>query len=343
LQTGRLHLATRFGSLWKTLESSEHLATLVAGVGDPTVRAAFWHAYSGGLRVAGSYPEALEATEQALVEVNTFQLEFARTHIHLAQAGIYLGTKRYDESFRLLDEIEAIGKSRSDIYLQLNECTLRCRALLLVGDIEGAVRVTEREWPHIPSTGQHGEFLACSALARHSAGDDATDVLAQLDTAEQSTRENEASHLCRWVRALIFCKVDPDRTNETLYAPLNQAWEAGVLDPFVFVYRLEPRLFEEVLRKAELSGSLRRFLERLDTLGPSPADEDTSLGVLTPREREVLELVAASKSNREIADELYLSEATVKVHVRHILRKMGVRTRTEAAVRRVTMRWLEES
>jgi Bacterial regulatory proteins, luxR family len=38
-----------------------------------------------------------------------------------------------------------------------------------------------------------------------------------------------------------------------------------------------------------------------------------------------------------------VSEATAKVHVRHILRKLGVRTRTEAAVQTVKMRWLEES
>jgi two-component system nitrate/nitrite response regulator NarL len=73
-----------------------------------------------------------------------------------------------------------------------------------------------------------------------------------------------------------------------------------------------------------------------DSEGRFPAD-------LTPREREVLTLLAHSKSNREIAAKLYLSEATVKVHVRHILKKLGVRTRTEAAVRAVTKRWLEES
>ena len=51
---------------------------------------------------------------------------------------------------------------------------------------------------------------------------------------------------------------------------------------------------------------------------------------LTPRELEVLQLVAAGSSNREIGEELMLSEATVKSHLVHIYDKMGVRSRTSA-------------
>jgi two-component system, NarL family, response regulator DesR len=54
---------------------------------------------------------------------------------------------------------------------------------------------------------------------------------------------------------------------------------------------------------------------------------------LTAREREVLDLLVEGLTNREIASRLFLAEVTVKVHVRHILRKLGVRSRTEAAVR----------
>ena len=48
---------------------------------------------------------------------------------------------------------------------------------------------------------------------------------------------------------------------------------------------------------------------------------------------EVYELLAQGLSNKEIAGSLFISEATVKVHVSRILEKLGVRTRTEAAVR----------
>jgi two-component system NarL family response regulator len=47
---------------------------------------------------------------------------------------------------------------------------------------------------------------------------------------------------------------------------------------------------------------------------------------------EVLDLIAQGKTNREIANTLYITEVTAKVHVRHILEKLDVRSRTEAAI-----------
>ncbi len=59
---------------------------------------------------------------------------------------------------------------------------------------------------------------------------------------------------------------------------------------------------------------------------------------LSPREVEVLQLLAQGQTNREIGRELYLSPATVKVHVGHILAKLGVTDRTHAAARAVALR-----
>lgn len=68
------------------------------------------------------------------------------------------------------------------------------------------------------------------------------------------------------------------------------------------------------------------------TASSAVAPANQQLATLTPREREVLELVAAGNSNAEIADALVLSLPTVKTHVRNILFKLGVRDRLQAAL-----------
>ncbi len=86
---------------------------------------------------------------------------------------------------------------------------------------------------------------------------------------------------------------------------------------------------------AELLAAVRSAAEGDSALSPIVADRlmtrvRTPRTSLTPRELEVLQLVAAGSSNREIGHELMLSEATVKSHLVHIYDKLGVRSRTSA-------------
>lgn len=74
----------------------------------------------------------------------------------------------------------------------------------------------------------------------------------------------------------------------------------------------------------------RRLIER--ALAASTAQEPAYPDGLTPREAEVLREIAAGLSNREIAERLVISEATVKTHVNNIFAKANLRDRAQAVV-----------
>jgi DNA-binding NarL/FixJ family response regulator len=97
------------------------------------------------------------------------------------------------------------------------------------------------------------------------------------------------------------------------------------------------RLFEAVRVVAAGQALLaptvtRRLIGEFARLRPRPAGSPVSLTALTPRETEVLRLVAEGLSNPEIAARLVVSEETVKTHVSRMLSKLGLRDRTQAVV-----------
>jgi DNA-binding NarL/FixJ family response regulator len=75
----------------------------------------------------------------------------------------------------------------------------------------------------------------------------------------------------------------------------------------------------------------RRVVDRMATQ-PVAGLSGARLEALTPREREVLELVGRGLSNREIAEAFVIEESTVKTHVKRILMKLGLRDRVQAVI-----------
>ncbi len=98
---------------------------------------------------------------------------------------------------------------------------------------------------------------------------------------------------------------------------------------------MEPEDILASLRRATLgrlviSERLTELLAHALREGPRPQSPDQA--GLTPREDEILGLIAKGYSNKLIARELDLTVGTVKVHVKHLLKKLGLKTRVEAAV-----------
>lgn len=79
-------------------------------------------------------------------------------------------------------------------------------------------------------------------------------------------------------------------------------------------------------------GLVQKVMAKAPVAAPVPVPMLSGWAELTHREREVLRLIAAGASNREIAQALYISEGTVKNHVTSILSRLQLRDRTQAAI-----------
>jgi LuxR family maltose regulon positive regulatory protein len=94
------------------------------------------------------------------------------------------------------------------------------------------------------------------------------------------------------------------------------------------------RLLQEARARGVMPATIDRLLAAYGDLPSALAGTPAALPEpLTPREKEVLELLAAGLSNREIGEQLVISPQTVKKHTGNIYGKLGVSSRTEAAAR----------
>ena len=104
------------------------------------------------------------------------------------------------------------------------------------------------------------------------------------------------------------------------------------IEPEELVPALEAALCGNNVVARELVGTLARLVGRHTDPEPAARPLAAPFADLTPRELEILECIADGSSNKMIARELDISDGTVKLHVKAILRKLGMRSRVEAVV-----------
>ena len=107
----------------------------------------------------------------------------------------------------------------------------------------------------------------------------------------------------------------------------------ALLDAGIDGYLLKDSEPEQLLKQIiNVAEGGQAFSDSMQRWRDNHARQETPFTTLTIREREVLKEVACGLSNREVAENLTITEQTVKVHLRSILRKLNVRSRVAAAV-----------
>jgi ATP/maltotriose-dependent transcriptional regulator MalT len=300
---------------------------------DPRARSAATYICSYALSSEAKYADASEWIDLCVADIREFDLQFAYPFAEWVRARIALGQRRFADAERALAELEDWSVGMNDRRHFLNARALRARLLLQTGDPEGAFRSVSgtADFPLSPSW--RAEYLATRALALAVLGR-ATKADETALEACQATTCSEAHLLAEMARAIAY----PTEVQHRRRA-IHQAQALSVWDPIVCGVRSSPLLADLLAEDDETRASVEALYAKTSDLalarraGFRTRTSKSAHEVLTPREFEVLSLIARGYTNREISRALYIADSTTKVHVRHILEKLGVRTRAEAVGR----------
>jgi ATP/maltotriose-dependent transcriptional regulator MalT len=307
----------------------------------PQIRASLLYAHCDHLANLASFSEA----ENGLIEtrdlLEKYNLLLALAPVYCVCAISAIGLRRYRHADLLLDAAsQATGSAHGSISTQIR--IIREVASLLRGDRSVdlvATRIDENV-----SRCLRGLGYAVDALKWACRGDVDT-ALAYAACANKSTEFTDTIALTGFVSAIVACRSDSAEAESLFSSAVRFATERQRWNHFVWAYRAYPGLLDIAANEPKLALVIQPVLKSardaplaarhgIELKGlpePQPASDER----LTPREREVLRLAVEGLSNREIAGRLFISEVTVKVHLRHIYEKLGVRNRMEAALHAV--------
>lgn len=305
--------------------------TLLDHVRNCLSRSGFLNSLAYGLMVAGRYSAAHRYVEKAIEEAVQYRLGFALRQIYLTRARIELGLRRFRHASHNVELAAALDAAQDDLHTQINATTIRARIALATSKPHTAAELLDAD-PADTDRSSVSEYVALRALALAVMGE-AAKAMALADSVAATSAAAEPAVLWHVVRAVVAMT-----SGDTTAASI--AWEQAktlqCTDSFVSGYRAYPPLLAAVASLGTATAELERVVGSANdarlavmagmTIRPRPGRLDQ----LSPREREVLALLTEGLTNREIAAKLFVSEVTVKVHLRHIYEKLGVRSRSEA-------------
>jgi DNA-binding CsgD family transcriptional regulator/tetratricopeptide (TPR) repeat protein len=324
---GRLFHAHRLGPLYPCIDETRSLETLLSNASDPFIVSSYLTTRARALFSAGEYSESWTVIERALGEATRSHLEFAIPHILATKAHAANALNRNGDFRQLMAELKLTA--RSSAHVLANHALLHAQAHLVGQRYKPALQVL-REAPVPADRGTRAELLAYHALTL-SLLDQPKEAASHIGQAAELSRSIEPRVVTALAEVVLAFNRHSQAEDE-LSVATNLVASTSFVDPMVTLLRACPRLAPQIasfVRNDPVASAIRPQIEHW------ARQVSKRTGSLTAREAKVLELVAAGGSNREIARRLFISEPTVKVHLRHIYEKLGVRNRAEASARSV--------
>jgi DNA-binding NarL/FixJ family response regulator len=336
--SGHLMLSILEGGLEEPVRQAVPYLELCDHTSDAWTTSSFLYRLAYSQVLLGRYSEGLRLVGRAEDEVRLSRLVFATTHIAAVRVAVTIGVRKLGHAQQLIDKLIALTTKLNDTFEYMNARGLQARVYLAGGRAEDAAEEL-RLWEDAPTRSLRAEFAALRSLA--------CAVGFELDEAERlahialtTSRDVVAQTFARAAQSVIDLQKGIPAESSRVSALASSLAERQNYDSFVCAYRAYPALLPALAESPQVSHARVSQLvteardQRLAGSVGFVVRREPRVGTqLSPRESEVLDLICRGLTNKEIAARLVISEVTVKVHVRHILEKLGVRSRAEAAAR----------